>query len=349
MKKLTLHILILIMMFSLLGSSVYGGDIQINYNKGIDDYALDEFKSIKNIIKNEQQIFDLTEKEIDQLILLDGIQATKEVNGEYINTDTYYFPVTLKGKIYLILTIDFSDEEPVATIGTSFSEEMNRFLDESKSNKYKIIIKGDGLYIKDGKSSSPLELINNTIDLKNVDLESKVISDRFQLDPILPLSESNYLSVPVVLQGSRPWCWAASIASIINYKEDRSLTANNVVNAIGGNSNTSGSIENIFDAWDTYGYTPELYYNFYYSDIKNCIDSDYPIHALLTDTSDPDDATLGHSVVIRGYSYDSGKIYYSIMDPNSSNYLLMSTRNTTKPRYTYGGYTWYYNYTVSYW
>lgn len=156
-------------------------------------------------------------------------------------------------------------------------------------------------------------------------------------------AESKNLSVPIIMQGNNPWCWAASIASIVNYTTGSNLSAQNVVNAVGG-TNDHGSIQNICKGYANYGFSCELKTRtLSYQEVKDSINAGKPIQALFINNSNE-----GHSVVISGYTDTGYGKYYSIMEPGAGTYNMISENNGS-PYITYNNETFYWVYTyVSY-
>lgn len=316
----------------------------------IDDYVELEFLELVDLINNDCASFNLDNGDAYRLKLGDGVEALKDIGGNKVKSGIYYYPVFIDGTVKLVLCANFTDmNEPSITIGSAFSKKLNLLMSD-KSSDLKYIIDNQGLSIEVHNEVYLLEKRRGNAFRVSESLLPKTWN-QLQQDVILSTqnrsSSSHYLDVPIVLQGNNPWCWAASIASIVNYREGKSLSASDVVSAMGGNSSTSGSVDNIISGWDEYGYSVEVVERASFGSVSSEIKADRPVQALLTDTIDPYTASLGHSVVLRSYSTSRGKTYYGVMDPNCDSYKLMSYRGTT-PKYTEGGYTWYFTVAVKY-
>ena len=110
-------------------------------------------------------------------------------------------------------------------------------------------------------------------------------------------------------------CWAACVATVVNYKQKASLNPFEVCLKMAVPYDAGGTIFNIRDALNAYGvaYSKVRYDMLSWSEIKDNIDNSHPIIALLKhDSSD-----IGHSVVIYGYAVSGKYIYF--WDPELGN------------------------------
>ncbi|QHI71740.1 papain-like cysteine protease family protein [Aminipila terrae] len=151
--------------------------------------------------------------------------------------------------------------------------------------------------------------------------------------------DSKYLNVPIVLQGDYFLCWAASAASVGNYMTGKSYTAKNIAKKMDIGYNDGGGIKDAKRALkNVYSITTNRASSApaFTTTIMNQIQSGNPIWAGFG----ANDGSLGHAVVLRGYSSSSQGAALSYMDPNESNYQVMSVRKDGIYQFAYGPITY---------
>lgn len=262
--------------------------------------------------------------------------------NDYItDSGIYYFPVLYKGKIKATLAVTKSKDGSLSsTFSKGFASKLEDTL-ESNANKQFRLINIDGeiravndkdaiLVAKDIYKDTAAEVKTETINKINY-LAKNNISKKYNevinnitpldmtpmvVDPGSGLTGSQYLSVPIVYQCGYPWCWAATCASIINYKKGAGLYADDVVKYIYGSVvyTASGTSKQDIQAYNHWGLYPCDYcYNETWSDAKYVLNSNNPIHSLWY----PISSNNGHSMTVRGYeAYSDGSIFYLLIDPN---------------------------------
>lgn len=168
------------------------------------------------------------------------------------------------------------------------------------------------------------------------------------------IDENKLLNVPLIANDTSPdtqdgLCWAASILSIVKYSCTTSITtALGLYNSLKAafNPEYNGYPEGI-PMWEerafnllnysitNYDYSIGMSFSY----VKSIIDSGKPIFAgLFANSTQIED----HGVVVCGYSRfsNTGLItyyYYTLMDPNSSNYVIVAVPGTGT-NFTYGSY-----------
>ena len=95
-------------------------------------------------------------------------------------------------------------------------------------------------------------------------------------------------------------CWAACVATVVNYKQKASLNPFEVCLKMAVPYDAGGTIFNIRDALNAYGvaYSKVRYDMLSWSEIKDNIDNNHPIVAVLSN----EHTSTGHSVVVFGYT-----------------------------------------------
>ena len=110
-------------------------------------------------------------------------------------------------------------------------------------------------------------------------------------------------------------CWAACVATVVNYKQKSSLNPFEVCQKMAVPYDAGGTIFNIRDALNAYGvaYSKVRYDMLSWSEVKDNIDNKHPIVAILSNNQ----SDIGHSIVVFGYVTSSETIKY--WDPAVNN------------------------------
>lgn len=142
-----------------------------------------------------------------------------------------------------------------------------------------------------------------------------------------------------VKQGNYNLCWAACVATIVNYKreavkgDDNYVTAKKVAKKMDIGYNDGATIDTTAEALNEYkvgNYKTMGHPNF--SNVKKWIDKDNPFVLALSSGS------MGHAVTGYGYSLSQNKQTISIWDPNN-NKLSFKYKSSGSTVSLYG-YTW---------
>lgn len=170
---------------------------------------------------------------------------------------------------------------------------------------------------KDGKFYSTLNLNDGLI--KNSNIKRNNIIDNMNMDFItLRISDSKFLNIDGIRQGQTRWCWAATIATNVNYINGERLSAYDVVRAVKDNVdyNEGGTDTNAIDAYIYYGLDPEFHgRNIDIREVIYSIDNDRPLDIRLRRWK-RDEGFGRHAVSLYGYrEYSDGSVIYAIWDP----------------------------------
>ena len=155
-----------------------------------------------------------------------------------------------------------------------------------------------------------------------------------------------------VRQNGHPICWAATVATIVNYKTGRSLTAEAVADEMNERYTASGYLgaptSVTLAAFSKFG----LHYGstdgkLSWQNVKNSINNDYPFAIILRRPG----ADSGHMVTGYGYECRYGDNYMyadwryvSVWDSNGSQRLFQYNAST----YNFDGYDWEWRKTLIY-
>ena len=174
---------------------------------------------------------------------------------------------------------------------------------------------------------------------------SSMLDSGVSLYGAVPMTEGRNCSITnFVRQNGQPICWAATVATIVNYKKGLSLTAETVANQMNADYNDPdypGALPSVtLAALSEYNLNYELTQSkLSWQNVKNSINNDYPFAIRLRRL----DADKGHMVT--GYGYEcrygdnymySDWRYVSVWDSNGSQQLFQYDSST----YSTSGYKW---------
>jgi hypothetical protein len=105
-------------------------------------------------------------------------------------------------------------------------------------------------------------------------------------------------------QGAFGRCWAASMATILNYLNGTDITAANVCDAMNIGYNTGASIDVAMNAMALYSSSPYIYLLYdqtSFFEVEVNLDIKKPMYLSTVDTND---SSKGHAVALTGYVSD---------------------------------------------
>lgn len=286
-------------------------------------------------------------------------------------TEIYYFPVLEKNELIGTYAVAKLENGILSgTLSKSFADKFNYLSKNNyKPGVHKLIRIKSALFLSNNSSKVINELESDTpsnldIDKYKEDIDKKIetLLDKSSVeeysfesiiinsnlifsDPGAPV-DYKYLSVPIVLQNGMNWCWAATCASILNYRKSLNLTASEIVTYVYGSPiNQGGAWSEIKKAYNNWGLYPSQYNYLTYSQAKSLLKNNIPIHAGFYYSPNNWDL-YGHSMTIRGFEeYSSVDKYYLLIDPNK-NYGVSVTAydNGNNVAYIINGNVYYLNY-----
>lgn len=341
----------------------------------IDTYAQNEFyKQLASISVNPEQ-YGFKSSEVNNLQLGHAF-AVYNLNNDSLSTmKGYYYPVLYNNIIKGIFSVQKnSNGEFTSTLTKSFADKLNTLKNDTftlinvngnlfaaSKNNSTLIHKGLSKVTNkvSGKlSPSILKQLNRLIQRRNyiivninntpkpfVIYPNKSNNNNRKNNTINTITASKKLPVPIILQGSHPWCWAATAASLINYDKGTSLTAENIVNyTFGKLVDDGGTPDQIAAAYKHWGLTPTEYDTpLSYNSVTSYINNNTPINALMYYNDGY--SSEGHSMSLIGYSTsNNGHNTYTMIDPNENYYVSVAATNSgNNVEYNLEGYEfrWY--------
>ena len=261
---------------------------------------------------------------------------TVDFENIYISGSIKSYAYTTNGFVELNEHIPlFSDNKLIAhavNVDGQFhiSTYLVQMMNKAKCNMsdYAFVYDANSVYVYDGAnlilladSGSETEgraKINSAYDLVGKKIDTDCVTERVFLgymshsQPRIPVYYS--CNVSYVPQGNEYLCWAASVACIVNYKQNQNLTAAQVAIAYKGSDYNDGIyFGEESDVLALYGLSYLTLYRFpSENDILVNIQNQYPVYATCRARIG---ATDDHDVVIYAINISSGRLY--VMDPNS--------------------------------
>lgn len=261
------------------------------------------------------------------------------VNG--VEESSLFVPLLINGELKAF-AMSYNDEYHISTF---LSEFIVPILEENMN--FAIIFDKNSAFLFDGTNLTKLN--SSTTD----------VSDRGQLNSVSQVAEENVIlsnigegvplgyrsealpripvyyqcNVSYVPQGNYGICWAASIACIVNYKNNDDLTAIDVARSYFGDYFDEGIyIGEEDDILQSYGlnYTTLRLFATDNEILLNIMNN-YPIYAVCA----PYGASEDHSVVIYGINISSPYLY--IMDPNYGSVVARYDNSLSKYYYVCPG------------
>ena len=303
------------------------------------------------------------------------------------NCSTYYFPVLDKEDIVLMICVTKTNDEFSASISTDLSAQLNELrlqLNDSDSSQYIVYTSGGALFAdKEGKSVKLAdtyiashskdnfsektykdklndienqynnELITTNIYEQNSDISESSNSIKYSYTPTVTITNYtdytdgmlNTSAVGLVSQENHNMCWAACVANTVRYLQgNTTLTAYNVCDKMGiGYDSAGADLGQTYQALASYNvmnyYTKG--YQISFANVTTNINNKYPVIMGATSSAG------GHMTSLIGYKdYHTGSDYIYFYNPGTGG-IVLSVFNTSGTTFSYGGYTFKWNATVS--
>lgn len=339
----------------------------------IDTYAQNEFSNQLASIETNPEQYGFNASEVSSLQLGQAFTVYNLNNDSLSATKGYYYPVLFNNTIKGILSVEKnSNGEFTSTLTKSFADKLNTLKNDAftlinvngnlfatSKNNSTLIHKGlnkASTKVSGKLSSSVLKKLNRLIQHRNdkiININNVPKPTRKSFSPYSNTNSSTNtvatakkLPVSIVLQGSHPWCWAATAAALINYDKNTRLTAADVVNYTfnGKLVDDGGTPDEIIAAYKHWGLSATQYSTpLTYNSVTSYINNNTPINALMYYN---DGSSLeGHSMSLIGYSTSkNGHKTYTMIDPNENYYVsVAATSSGNNVDYNLEGYEfeWY--------
>lgn len=232
------------------------------------------------------------------------------------------YPVFVDGQVVAIATVSEDENGEFSfQAGPDFAEQLNEFIADN-ANVALVVNEGSIQFINDEGETETLSYFEDSAAPAALSLTPDV--ECSQAVPVTAIQEvpksraygedSGIVGVKYVPQGKDELCWAACMASVVNYYQGKSYTARSLADYIkkpyNGAEMTPRSCMFYYNNWfnmDSEVIHTALSYDFVYNEAH----AGKPIHAALYAKTGE-----GHAVLVRGCYYSNSVVYYRIMDPN---------------------------------
>lgn len=363
MKKLrivTSFVLMLIIVFSFSGISFASTEKitteELSNNLRIQTESVPEFvdKYVRDHAEELIYISELHGEEIDTTTLTigSGFNIYSTENNGVIPSDAYYYPVLYQDRIVSTIAVATENGKIIGTTsGDSFCDELNKL---DYTNTYKVIDVHGSIYAFNNGEWLFLKAVdcsNEDIDLNSisfskstnettVNIKSSHVSVMRDIIPQATIQVR--LNVPMVTQGTDPWCGAACCAMIINYHTGSNHTARSVTIDVLGSAVQQGITNSQARAWmQSKGYASSYTASTRtYDQVKTDIDASRPIYAVGMRTEGTD--KIYHAMVLRGYRHvtENGNKYFHFRNPQNMDHMVSANSSTVTIVAGSRTYTW---------
>ncbi len=353
MKRIISAIMLMVLLFS---NCIYAAESK----KISESEILQIAETMLQVTLEEPKAYGLDNIDYDQLAICKPIKPYNyESKNIQVIEDIEYYPVISGDNIVGNFTVCYGESGDYSvSFDTQFVKELNKYY--SKNEKFALIHNNGELIVKnknsvtkiissEGKntikqSAKDVMMGNDGIELTNIEKMGNITS----AETLAQASASTYKRIDMlyVSQGSYNLCWAAVAASMGEYYTGTTKTATYVADQLGIGYNDGGTVIDTKDALDTiYGKNAVAgAWILDQSSVVQAIDADTPIAASFGSST----GSMGHQVVICGYSYGSQGMVGIVRDSNYSSYKLVyqavSNGTTTFSMDYYTGGTMYWRY-----
>lgn len=250
----------------------------------------------------------------------------------------YYFPLAIEDRVFAVLAVLDTEDGLMVQYGTDISEQLNEI---NYLNENIIFYEYNGNLLAESKNECAV-IYNFSIDNLKYTKEEKDLEQKFYALPYeekvfvvntkikhlkkcfhREVNEEEALNMrakgnPILHKPMGQYgygmCWAAAVATVVNYRNDSSVTPFDICNRLSIPYNRGGTIDDIHNGLDLYGvkYNKKLSMIDEWNIIKKNIDNKYPIVAFLTCN---DNILVPHTVTVYGYTASKDLTYWdSLLD-----------------------------------
>ncbi len=248
-------------------------------------------------------------------------------NSELDELPYAMYPVFADGQMVAIASVSEDENGELSfQAGPQFAEQLNEFIADNPN--VALVMNEDSIqFINDEGETETLAFFEDSA----VPLSLASDVECSQAVPVTAIQEvprtraygedSGTVPIKYVPQGKYAICWAACMASVVNYFNGTNHSAVWMADYLGkdyDDKETSGAIPSECNYWyaHTFNLSPVLSSNnLSYDLVYNNAYAKKPIHAHVEGWDKKGDRH-GHVVVIRGCYMSNSVVYYRIMDPN---------------------------------
>jgi len=321
-KCITLFLVVLLITFIPINAMAAETTIALKIPEGATKFVSENYKDIVEVVKDYKNEFNVSSYDLNNITL--GKPYVIYNLDETQQDEIYYYPIlNSNSEIILTLCITGTTEGWGLSISEEMSDELNsiNYLSEEfifyESADNIVAENSRGIINLSGKANEKCRVY----EAKDFKEKRKIIADAISTfvktdiskikdldinrkDKYTPsFSESTTTSKICSLhnnkgQGSYANCWAAAVATIVNYRNGTNITPTAVCDSLGISYNDGGGIGESQLALSGYdvSYNNLNYYQLPWSSVTSNLDYKYPIYISAYSSSGD-----GHAVTVYGY------------------------------------------------
>ena len=246
--------------------------------------------------------------------------------------------------------IFYESDDVINARNTSKNYRMNYINDRKKIRNYKMLSFEEKSYracideISEKISEIKVVDVNECKENSNVTEKREQYTPSFSVDNVTGLKGGRTCSLYNAQgQGAYGNCWAASVATIVNYLKGTNYTATQVCDRMGIGYNDGANIDQKKAALEAYGYTyKKTTSQLGFGTVRSNIDSKYPIAMSCFDATGS-----GHATTLYGYNVTSSGNYI-VMHNSGTNATVTLLYKDSGTTFTYNSKTWTWGKSLSY-
>ncbi|MDT8715709.1 hypothetical protein IAI10_03420 [Clostridium sp. 19966] len=325
----------------------------------ISSFASLNFQTLIAGIKESPESYGIQKAMTEKLYLGNAFNIFEDRLNVLQNQSIYYYPILYNDEIVAIFTVGLDEKGGIySTIGKDFADRLQYIIDTYNDGGSFVLISSDSNIYAQNKLGSFIVSEDNKDKLRSFDKssynkyldkikksfpKSSLINVKKEFKTTPKKSDDTYTSKSLALNSSKlnnlslssTWlpvpivrnqyglCWAASCASVLNYRLCTNLTPTQIADDMHMDYNKGANIYQISDTLKHYGDSNARGLDRILSDneIETYINFNAPI--IMGTHSD-----IGpHATVIRGYMVGDGFIQISMMNPNLDTYQAAYAQN----------------------
>ena len=315
----------------------------------VPDDVKDAIELVVSTIAFEKESYGYADVNFSKIQIGEIIPTYTILDNREVQPSTeIFYPILDEFDNLIALSIVCTDEEngTYAFLSSELISELNNYLGSNEN--IALVYDDKGVYCWNGISATLLA--NNDIaggidgrsSLSDITTEELSVVKTNQIDAICPLKlnldspstianndEYAYVSVPLKKQPSGSgWCWAACMASIIQFEKGGNYTTADIGNKYSSGTSVTASSKEVQQWYKDYGLYFSLHddvrYQKNYVTILNILGRGHPI-----DASFCLDFKYWHGVVLRGINVDASS--FSVMNPTTGTYQTGKIEKSSAP------------------
>ena len=294
-------------------------------------------------VSSNKEAFGLSGVDFTNLALGNQFSVYRTTASGLEEVEFKQYPVMENGRIVAVSTVRYTENGVIETdFGVDFAVQLQAYIDETGNTEFALIYDDSAMYAYCADGSWEIIYLFSVAVNERLPIEeafgtarrqaicTEAVSVKTFLSIPLPSRASAVLSIPALSQSGLPICWAASVASMVNYLKGTSYSAINIAdNAgtgyVGAPIATAASCLRSYTSSGFTKYNTSIYNNstMSFSTLKSKINDGLPIYVHASQSGG-----AAHAVVAIGYS-DTGANYITYTESNTVTIRITSMSSGT--------------------